>query len=523
MNCSRYFIEDNRMAEEKNVRERRSGILLHITSLYSPCGIGDLGPEAYRFADFLQQAGQSYWQILPLNPTEPAYDNSPYFSMSALAGNPLVISPELLVQDGFLTETEIQDVPTFPGGEVDFNAAIDFKRKCFSLAYERFQSMEQDDDYESFCSANSHWLDDFSLFVSLKEHFQGAHWNEWPKELRERKPETIRSVQKEYGERIEFEKFLQYMFHRQWFALRQYCNEKGIRFIGDIPIYVAYDSVDVWTNCEIFKLDKKKKPLAVSGVPPDYFSETGQLWGNPVYNWDVLKARDFDWWVQRMKHTLGLYDVVRVDHFRGLVAYWEIKAGEKTAINGRWVCVPVNDFLSTLQNRFSPLPIIAEDLGIITPDVKEVMSRFNVPGMKVLLFAFGDDNPNHGYLPHTYENCCVVYTGTHDTNTLKGWFEKETRPEEKERIFRYLGQEVEAEDFYWEFIRLAMMSVADDAVFPMQDILGLGEEARMNQPATCDGNWKWQLLPDQLTPNLARQLGDITRTYGRMMRSNSSK
>jgi 4-alpha-glucanotransferase len=504
------------MSEEKNARDRRSGILVHITSLYSPLGIGDLGPEAYRFADFLLRAGQSFWQILPLNPTDPAYDNSPYFSISALAGNPLVISPELLIDDGLLTESEVEAAPDFPQGEVDFNAVIQWKRKMFSLAHERFQATEHVDGYESFCSENEYWLDDFTLFVALKDHFRGVHWSAWPLEIRDRHPDILQALREEHRRRIDLEKFLQYLFRRQWIALKSYCNERGLRFIGDIPIYVAYDSVDVWTNAGIFKLDEARKPVAVSGVPPDYFSETGQLWGNPVYDWEALRSRGFDWWVRRMEHTLDLYDVVRIDHFRGLVAYWEIKAGEKTAINGQWVQVPIDDFLSTMLNRFSPLPIIAEDLGIITPDVKEVMSRFNVPGMKVLLFAFGDDDPNHPYLPHTYQNCCVVYTGTHDTNTLRGWFEKETRPEEKKRIFRYLGRKLPVKDIHWEFVRLALMSVADLAIFPLQDILGLGEEARMNQPATRKGNWKWQLEPDQLTPDLSQRLGEMTRTYGRM-------
>ena len=497
------------------MKTRGSGVLLHIPSLPSRFGIGDLGPEAYKFADFLDRTGQRYWQILPLTPTEPAYDNSPYHSISAFAGNPQLISPELLVQEGFLADKDIENVPDSLWGWVDFNNAIDVKKRLFSIAYERFKTSREFDEYELFCRENSSWLEDFVLFVTLKDHFQGKHWCEWPPEIRDREPEAMNILKNEYCERIELEKFLQYIFNKQWFVLKEYCNEKGIQLIGDIPIYVAYDSVDLWTHYELFKLNDKKKPLAVAGVPPDYFSENGQLWGNPVYNWDVLKGREYDWWIRRLELTLNLYDIVRIDHFRGLVAYWEIDAKEKTAIHGKWVNVPVEDFFNTLLKRFSTLPIIAEDLGIITPDVQEVMRSFHVPGMKVLLFAFGDDDPQHPYLPHTYENRCVVYTGTHDTNTLRGWFENETQPEDKERIFGYLGRKVPVEEIHWEFIRLAMMSVADLAIIPMQDILGLGDEARMNQPATKKGNWRWRLLPDQITPSIVDHLGLMTRTYGR--------
>jgi len=323
---------------------------------------------------------------------------------------------------------------------------------------------------------------------------------------------------KELHEDIEREKFLQYLFFRQWQSLKRYCNEKGIQIIGDIPIYVDYDSADVWTNPEIFKLDENKRPSAVAGVPPDYFSATGQLWGNPVYQWEILKEKKYDWWVHRMEHMLHLFDVVRIDHFRGLVAFWEVPAGEQTAIKGQWIKAPAEGLFNTLFRRLPSLPslpLIAEDLGVITPDVREVMRRFELPGMKVLLFAFGEDNPLHPYLPHTYERQAVVYTGTHDNNTIRGWLEREAKPEDKERLFRYLGQEVPARAIHWAFIRLAMMSIANLAVIPMQDILGLGAEARMNLPGTGDGNWEWQLVPEQLTSALAEKLRIITETYGR--------
>lgn len=496
------------------MKRRGSGILLHITSLPSAYGIGDLGPVAYKFADFLAETKQSFWQILPLNPTDPAYDNSPYHSISAFAGNPMLISPEFMVRDGLLAKADVETLPNFSKGRVDYDAVIAYKKRLFHLAYQRFKKAGNY-EYERFCSENSHWLEDFALFISLKARFDGKVWSGWSSEIRDRQPEALQSSKKGLRDRIAMEKFLQYVFSQQWSSLKHYCNQKGTEIIGDIPIYVDYDSVDLWTNPEIFKLNEDKKPFFVAGVPPDYFSETGQLWGNPVYRWDVLKETGYDWWVQRMQHTLNLFDVVRVDHFRGLVAYWEVPAGEKTAINGRWVQAPVEDFFNALLKRFSHLPIIAEDLGLITPDVREVIDRFQFPGMKVLLFAFGEDYPMHPYLPHTYEKHYVVYTGTHDNNTIRGWFEREAKPEDKKRLFRYLGREVPVQDIHWEFIRLAMMSIANVAIIPMQDILGLGKEARMNRPATADGNWRWRLLSKQLTPQLSRRLLKMTEIYGR--------
>ncbi len=496
------------------MNRRGSGVLLHITSLPSPYGIGDLGLWAYRFADFLAETKQSFWQILPLNPTDPAYDNSPYHSISAFAGNPLLISPELMIRDGLFAKADIEALPNWPKEWVDYEGVISYKKRLFQLAYERFKKTKNY-ECERFCSENSYWLDDFALFVSLKAHFDGKAWNEWPSEIRDRQPEALQSLKKRLRDIIKMQKFLQYVFNQQWSSLKHYCNQKGIQIIGDIPIYVDYDSADLWTNPEIFKLDNEKRSYAVAGVPPDYFSETGQLWGNPVYRWDVLKERGYGWWLQRMEHTLNLFDVVRVDHFRGLVAYWEVPAGEKTAINGRWVEAPVEDFFNALLKRFSYLPIIAEDLGLITPDVREVIDRFEFPGMKVLLFAFSEDYPMHPYLPHTYDKHYVVYTGTHDNNTIRGWFEGEARPEDKERLFRYLGREVPVPDIHWEFIRLAMMSVANLVIIPVQDILGLGEETRMNRPATTDGNWRWRLLSEQLTPHLSRRLLKVTEIYGR--------
>jgi len=322
-------------------------------------------------------------------------------------------------------------------------------------------------------------------------------------------------AKKEFHEKAEMERFLQYMFFKQWSSLKNYCNGKGIQIIGDIPIYVEHDSADVWTHPEIFKLDEAKRPFAIAGVPPDYFSETGQLWGNPVYRWDVLREKGYYWWVQRMERNLKLCDVLRIDHFRGLVAYWEVSATENTAINGRWIEAPAMDFLNRLTRKFPFLPIIAEDLGLITPDVREIMHHFDLPGMKVLLFAFGEDLPTNPYIPHNLPKNCVAYTGTHDNNTIRGWFEGEEAPEDKKRLLRYLGRDVPIEELHWELIRLLMMSAANTAIFPMQDILGLGEEARMNRPATLEGNWQWRMLPDLLTPELSSRLLEMTEMYGR--------
>jgi len=351
--------------------------------------------------------------------------------------------------------------------------------------------------------------------VALKSHFGGKAWSEWPQDIRDRQPQALQSAKKELYETVEKERFLQYLFFKQWGSLKDYCKEKNIQVIGDIPIYVNHDSVDVWAHPELFKLDDEKRPYVVAGVPPDYFSETGQLWGNPIYQWDVLKEKEYDWWVQRIAQTLKVYDLLRIDHFRGLVAYWEVPATEKTAINGNWIEAPVMDFLNHLTRRFPSLPIIAEDLGVITPDVREIMHHFELPGMKLLLFAFGDDLATNPYIPHNLPRNCVAYTGTHDNNTIRGWFEKEATPEIKRRLFRYLGRNVPVEELHWELIRLVMMSVANVTIFPMQDILGLGEEARMNQPSTLEGNWQWRLLPDLLTPDLTSTLREMTETYGR--------
>jgi 4-alpha-glucanotransferase len=494
--------------------KRGSGVLLHVTSLPSACGIGDLGPEAYRFADFLSDSRQGLWQILPLNPTELFSDSSPYHSTSAFAGNPLFISPELLLREGYLTEADREAMPDFPRERVDFDAVVSYKRRLFPLAYENFKKKENE-EYESFCAENAFWLEDFALFVSLKKHFQGRVWSDWPIEIRDRETSALQGAKEDFSEEMEMQRFLQFVFSKQWSSLKDYCCHKGIRILGDLPVYVVYDSVDVWKNPGIFKLDEKKKPYAVAGVPPDYFSKTGQLWGNPVYDWEVLKEKKYEWWLQRLEHNLRLYDVVRIDHFRGFVAYWEVLATEKTAINGKWVEAPAEDFFHQITEKLDYHRIVAEDLGTITPDVIEVKERFGFTGMKVLLFAFGDDFPKSSYLPHNVEKNCIFYTGTHDNNTVKGWFQNEATPEMKKRVSRYVGHKITEEEISWEFIRLAMRSAAHMVIVPMQDILNLGEESRMNRPATKKGNWRWRLLREQISPSLSERLGDMTETCER--------
>lgn len=497
------------------MKRRASGILLHLSSLPSPFGIGDMGESAYRFADFLSESGQSYWQLLPLNPSDLSHGNSPYHSTSAFACNPLLISPELLAENGLLTKADLKSSPDFPGDRVDFPAVTAYKETIFNIAFERFRTRGESCEYELFCRKNADWLDDFLLFSALKSHFRGRPWCEWHRLIRDRRREALQLFKKKLCRRIEKERFLQYVFSRQWSLLKDYCNMKGVQIIGDIPIYMPYDSVDIWVNPEIFKLDKEKKPLAVSGVPPDYFSSTGQLWGHPVYRWKVLEERGYDWWVRRFKRNLELFDFVRIDHFRGFVAYWEVPAGEKTAKRGKWVQAPAEDFFDQLGRKFSCLPIIAEDLGTITPEVREVMRRFEFPGMKLLLFAFGDDFPTGSFLPHNFEKNCVAYTGTHDNNTVRGWFEMEAKPEEKKRLISYLGHSLPADELHWEVIRLVMMSVANVVIFPMQDILGLDARARMNRPAVEAGNWQWRLPENYLSPALSEKLCEMTRIYGR--------
>src|SRR3990170_4881817 len=445
------------------MKRRGSGILLHITSLPSNYGIGDLGPWAYRFTDFLCESKQSFWQILPLPPTNLAYGSSPYSCPSAFAGNPLLISPESLVEDGLLASSDIHDSHFFSNERVDSITVTSYKEALFQKAFNNFKKKGSSNEFKEFCITNSYWLEDYALFAVLKPHFNGFVWSEWPIEIANRDQRKLQELKNNLRDRLEFEKFIQHIFYKQWFSLKSYCNNKKINIIGDIPIYVNHDSADVWSNPEIFKLDKKKWPKFVAGVPPDYFSKTGQRWGNPVYRWNIIRKNDYQWWIKRMDHNLKLFDMMRLDHFRGFVGYWEIPADEKTAVNGKWRKAPAKDFFSSLVKRFDNLPIIAEDLGVITPDVLKIMKDFGFPGMKLLLFAFGDDFPKSSHLPHS----------------------------------------------------ITKNSVVNICIIPMQDILGIGEEAKMNRPSKTEGNWQWILKPDQINPSLLEKLKEITETYGR--------
>jgi len=498
------------------MKVRSSGVLLHITSLPSPYGIGDLGPSAYAFVDFLNRTNQSIWQLLPLNPTNMAHANSPYSSNSAYAGNPLLIDPEQLVSDGYLKKKELNADDIRNTSRIDYKQATQFKEKILSSAYNQFASKNRKPvEYKQFCSEESLWLDDFTLFVALKKKFNGQIWGDWHWEIRDRKPDALETLRNELEEEITRQKFYQYLFFKQWYRLKQYTNNNNVTMFGDIPIYVNYDSADVWANPHIFKLNEQKKPVAVAGVPPDLFSTTGQLWGNPVFDWDRLRANGFKWWVDRVKHNLKQFNLIRIDHFRGLVAYWEVAAHERTAVNGRWVDVPVNDFLDTISKIFPNLPLVAEDLGLITPDVREAMNKYSIPGMKVLLFAFFDGMEKGPYIPHNHIKDCIVYTGTHDNNTVRGWFENEASEEDKKRVFEYTGRTISADEISWEFIRMAMMSISNVIITPMQDILSLGTDARMNTPATSNGNWEWRLEENQITPDIEGRLKNMTRLYGR--------
>ena len=482
----------------------------------SKYGIGDFGPEAYKFADSLIRAKQSCWQVLPLSmPILTQNSYSPYNALSAFAGNTSLISPELLYSQGLLTRNDIRNRPAFPKFRVNYRLAVSYKAKLLSTAFEYFKSVSKKLDYESFCSKNQNWLEDYATFVALRRHFQKRLWCDWPKDLRNKSKKALKSVKTQLQEDIYREKFFQYLFLTQWFGLKHYCNRLGISIIGDIPIYVAYDSADLWIHPEIFKLTKTKKPHFISGVPPDFFSRAGQLWGNPIYNWRVLRDRGYSWWMQRIKHNLTLFNIIRIDHFRGFIAYWQVPAGCKTARNGKWVKGPKEDFFKKLFKRFPSSSFIVEDLGYITADVRAVIEKFQLCGMRVLQFGFdGDSAENPHCLDNHVENS-VVYTGTHDNNTIRGWFEKEAKSEQKKKIYDYLGRRIPTGQVHWEFIRLAMSSVGNLVIIPMQDVLGLGTQARMNRPAVPTGNWSWRFGPRQTMQTITRELAKLTKNSGR--------
>jgi 4-alpha-glucanotransferase len=497
------------------IHTRGSGILLHITSLPSAYGIGDFGPSAYRFVEALAKARQHYWQILPLNPTRVEHASSPYYSPSAFGMNTLLISPDRLVRDGYLRRADLEPVPGFPEGRVAYEAVTWYKDRLFSIAYQRFLHSGPERGYEEFCDRNAWWLEDHALFVALKDHFHGLEWSRWPEEVRARQSEALDDLQRRLADVVRKEKFLQYLAARQWSALHRHCTDLGVQVIGDIPIYVAYDSVDVWQNPGIFKLDEDLRPTVVAGVPPDMFSKTGQLWGNPVYDWPALRDRGYDWWIRRIRRSAELYDLFRIDHFRAFADYYEVPAGDATAEHGTWVDGPGPGFFGVLARQFPCFAIVAEDLGANTPAVQGLLDRFGFPGMKILLFAFGEGLPESAHIPHNYVPNLICYTGTHDNNTARGWFEEEASEEDKQRFFAYIGREVTAEEVPRELIRLAMTSVARTSIIPMQDILGLGAAARMNYPSTSDGNWEWRMTPAEFAGAPFDRLRRLTELCGR--------
>jgi 4-alpha-glucanotransferase len=497
-------------------KKRGSGILLHISSIPTGYGIGDVGPAAHKFVDFLKRSGQNYWQILPLNYTTAKTAYSPYNCFSAFAGNPLLISPDLIYRDGLLRKDEVRELPVFPPGRVDYRRVSSWKSKLFNKAFPRSGGLSALDGYDRFAEQNTFWLEDFATFVAIKHHLGGQPWSQWPTEIRDRKKRALTSLRKELREQIDRELFLQYLCFKQYSNLRTTCGQNAVSIIGDLPIYVAYDSADVWAHPKVFQLNRSRKPKYIAGVPPDYFSRTGQLWGNPIYDWHYLDQTGYDWWMQRIKHNLKLFDLLRIDHFRGLVAYWQVPTGEKTAVRGKWIQAPTEAFFSALLRRFPSAPLFAEDLGYITADVREAISKYGLAGMRVLQFGFDGDSVSNPHCPHNHIENCVVYTGTHDNNTTRGWFETEATPEQKKRLSAYLGHKVSAKTAHHEMIRLAMASVAKVAIIPMQDLLGLSTPARMNRPATTRGNWLWRMQKGQATTALAKDLKKMVETYGRI-------
>jgi 4-alpha-glucanotransferase len=492
--------------------ERAAGILLHPTSLPGRFGIGDLGPEAFNFVDFLVTAGQNIWQVFPLGPT--GYGDSPYQSFSAFAGNPLLISPERLNEEGLLSDDDIKNIPEHDTHKIDFGTIIDYKYSLLRIAYENFKKQRPGKDYNKFIKENSDWLDDYSLFMAIKEYHGGGAWTEWEKDLVQRKPEALKEWTIKLDDEIVFRKFIQFHFFKQWTEIRNYANSKGVKIIGDMPIFIAYDSADLWQHKDLFSVDKNGKLETVAGVPPDYFSETGQLWGNPLFKWKEMEKDDFEWWRRRISKLLQFVDIIRIDHFRGFDAYWEIPGNSKTAVKGRWIKAPGEKFFSTLNKYLGELPIIAEDLGVITKSVRELRDKFNFPGMKIMQFAFGTKMETK-FLPHNLVPNSLIMTGSHDNDTTRAYFEKAKTQDNDifnhtQKYLNYYG-----DDIVFELIRTAYQSVCDLAVIPMQDILNLGGEARMNFPGKLGGNWAWRFTWDMVPYGIAERYKEIAVLYER--------
>jgi len=499
---------------------RASGILLHPSSLPGPFGIGDLGDAAYRWVDFLSDAGQSYWQVLPLSPT--GYGDSPYQGLSALAGNPMLISPQKLVERGHLSPSDLEGAPPLPEGRCDYGAVIGYKNRLLDLAFERFRAYAPAEEHEAlarFCDEQAGWLEDVALFMALKEAHNYSPWYDWDADLKRRQPSAMTHWKALLLNRVQAQQYRQWQFFTQWSDVKRYANEHGIRIIGDIPIFVSRDSADVWANPHLFYFDEGLNPTVVSGVPPDYFSATGQLWGHPLYRWDVMEAEGYAWWIQRFRMALTQADVLRIDHFRGFYNYWEVPAGEETAVNGRWRLGPGSALFRAVEAALGQVAIIAEDLGSFDREARAGLDaleqEFGFPGMKVLQFAF-DSGPRNDYLPHNYTRPeCVVYTGTHDNDTIVGWYQNTASEKARDYVRRYIG--CSGADIAWDLIRLAWSSIAETAITTAQDLLSLGHEARLNTPSTSGApNWCWRLVPGALPSWVAPRLHDLTFVYGRL-------
>ncbi len=498
------------------LKERASGILLHPTSLPGKYGIGTLGQSAFTFIDFLVKSRQKFWQILPLGPT--GFADSPYQCFSSHAGNPNLVDLDLLIKQHLITREDLESMPEFKDNQVDFDAVQLARAPLLEKAFSNFQ--ENSDQVEklrfrNFLKDQAKWLNDYALFRAIKEHFHQRPWYQWEEPIKRKEEGAVQHYHSLLLTRVEFHKFLQYLFFKQWMDVKEYAHKKKVHIIGDIPLYVALDSADAWANPEIFEFDEHRNPIRVGGVPPDYFSETGQLWGNPLFRWDVLKNTGYQWWIDRIRTNLFLFDIIRIDHFRGFAGYWAVPYGEKTAIKGSWIPGPGHDFFHALLAAFGDLPIIAEDLGVMTPDVEELRDRFKLPGMKILEFAF-DSSEANDYLPHNYIKNCLVYTGTHDNDTVVGWFKRATK-EDRQLVLDYLN--TGEQDIHWSFVRLAWASVANTSIVPMQDLLGLDSQARMNLPGTTQNNWKWRAQASDLSDQLADDLAKMTEIYGRAKKS----
>ncbi|MBV9669711.1 MAG: 4-alpha-glucanotransferase [Acidobacteriales bacterium] len=491
--------------------ERASGILLHPTSFPSRGGVGDFGPEAYKFLEWMTAAKQGLWQVLPLNPT--GLGNSPYSATSAFAGNPLLISLDRLAEQGWISEAKISKLP-ITKSRADFGCAYKVKLPLLREAAKNFLvSVDSKDEFYQFCRENRWWLEDFVMFDLMRRRNNGKSWTEWEDDIKRRKPEALRKLSEDNREELDVDRVLQFAFWTQWRALREECRERGIKIIGDVAIFVNFDSADVWSHPELFQLDANLMPTVVSGVPPDFFSKTGQRWGNPLYRWDVLKKRGYDWWIQRMKWATQACDYIRLDHFRGFEAYWEIPAAEKTAVNGRWVDGPKGGLFDALGKALGKLPFIAEDLGTITEGVTALRDHYDMPGMRILQFGWSDKGA-HMYLPHRFEKNTVVYTGTHDNDTTLGWWKGVATEKEKRAVLCYLRPSDDG--LVWAFIRAAFASVADLAIVPLQDVLELDTEARMNTPSCPEGNWGWRYGETQLRVELADKLAQLTEVTDRV-------